>query len=67
MTVGVPEQPTETTVNGRRWQLYGVDYETPDGKFSFYIYALSWEHAEMLVTEIRETATLYGKVEGVVQ
>jgi hypothetical protein len=51
-------------VDGRTWNLFSVDYDTPDGKFSFYIYALSSEHASMIVEEIRATARVSGQVCG---
>lgn len=52
-------------VNGRDWFLYGVDFKTHDGTFSTYIYAISDEHAQMVVQELRETATLAGRIHGV--
>ena len=44
------------------WNLYAVNFESPDGKFSFHIYAISSEHAQLQVDAIRETATLEGQV-----
>lgn len=61
---GVPH-PLSCEVNGRRWELFGCEYESPDGKFAFYIYALSRDHAEMLLTELKQTARVLGKLEGV--
>lgn len=56
----------EVVVNGRRWYLYDVEYETPDGRFSTNIYALSDGHAAMRVQELRETAVLSGRILGVI-
>ncbi len=54
-------QPT-VNVNGREWQLFAVDYDTADGKFTFYIYALSYEHALMMLDELKATARIGGQV-----
>ncbi len=54
-------------VDGRTWHLFDVQYDTADGKFSVYLYALSFEHAAAMVEELKATARLVGKVEGIVQ
>jgi hypothetical protein len=46
-----------------KWDLYSVEFESPDGKFSISIYAISDEHAQLQVDAIRETAALVGRVE----
>jgi hypothetical protein len=51
---------------GMEWRLYGVEFESPDGKFGFNIYAISDEHAAMQVEAIRETAALVGRIEGTI-
>jgi hypothetical protein len=53
-----------TDPHGRNinWNLYAVNFDSPDGKFSFHIYAISDEHAQLQVDAIRETATLEGQV-----
>ncbi len=51
-------------VQGRTWRLFAIDYDTADGKFSTYIYALSWEHAHMMLDELKQTARIGGQVEG---
>jgi hypothetical protein len=53
-----------TVVNGRTWYLYSLDYDTADGAFGTYFYAISDEHAEMIVEEIKATAKLRGQVIG---
>lgn len=54
--------PLTTLVDDRIWSLYGVDYQTADGKFSTYIYAISFEHAAAIVEELKQTATLGGQI-----
>ena len=54
-------------VDGKRWNLYGVEYENSDGKYSFYLYAISFEHAELLLQDIKDTAKVYGQLGGFVQ
>lgn len=56
--------PLTTVVDGRTWRLFDVLYTTADGEFSTYIYALSFEHAALLVEELRQTARLGGQIEG---
>lgn len=56
--------PLTTVVGGRTWRLFDVLYTTADGEFSTYIYALSFEHAALLVEELRQTARLGGQIEG---
>lgn len=33
------------TVNGIEWKLFSVEFNSPDGKFSAYLYAIDHEHA----------------------
>ncbi len=60
---GITLKPT-VIVNGREWHLFAVDFETADGKFATYVYAISREHASHIVEELRNTATLAGQVVG---
>ncbi len=57
--------PLTVRVEGRDWHLFDVRYDTADGPFSTYIYAISAEHAEAIVLELRETARIGGQVCGV--
>lgn len=57
--------PLTVHVDGRDWHLFDVQYQTADGPFSTYIYAISSEHAEAIVLELRETARVGGQVCGV--
>lgn len=56
--------PLTTEVNGRTWRLFDVEWSGADGKFAFYIYAISAEHAGHIVDEIKETAKLGGEILG---
>lgn len=56
--------PTTTIEQGRTWKLYTFDYETADGKFCGYLYAISMEHAAALLEELKQTATLCGEMIG---
>ena len=49
-------------VNGREWYLFSIEYDTADGMFSTYIYALSFEHAHMILGEMKQTARISGQV-----
>lgn len=50
--------PSSVTVAGVRWKLYSVDFDSPDGKFSAYFYAISAEHASYQIEAIKETGTV---------
>lgn len=58
--------PLQTVVAGRTWHCYSVEFTTADGNFLTYIYALSDEHASHIVEELRATAKLGGRIEGVI-
>ncbi len=60
---GIVQQPT-VHVDGRDWHLFDIEYQTADGRFSFYIYALSHEHAAMMLDELKQTARVTGQVMG---
>lgn len=52
-------------VNGVTWRLYSIDFQTCDGKFSGYFYAVSDEHAQAMLTDLKETGEVSGPVGGV--
>lgn len=54
--------PFNVVCNGVTWSLYSIDFDTADGKFSTYIYALSMEHAVAICAELRESARVSGQV-----
>ena len=43
------ELKTTVTVNGIEWKLFSVEFNSPDGKFSAYLYAIDHEHASYQV------------------
>lgn len=44
------------------WHLYSVHFDSPDGCFGFYIYAISDDHAALQLQALRETARLGGRI-----
>lgn len=61
---GIPMR-YRVNVDGRIWKLFSVDFETADGKYSTYIYAISAEHAEYILEELKATAKVSGEICGV--
>ena len=49
-------------VNGRRWNLFSVEFKTPDGTYSTYIYALDHYHASVMLADLKEGAEIVGQV-----
>lgn len=55
-----------TDPSGRVWRPYSIEFTSPDssidgaveGHFSFMIWAISREHAQLQLEAIRETATV---------
>lgn len=41
-------------VQGIEWKLFSVEFQSPDGRFSAYFYAVDVEHASYQVEAIRE-------------
>lgn len=60
------QKPT-VVVEGRTWSLFDVQYSTPDGTYSTYIYALSFAHAAMILDDLKQTARIGGQVLDVVR
>lgn len=54
-------------VAGITWHLYPIEFNTVDGRFSAYFYAISDEHAQALLDDLKSTATVGSPIEGVVQ
>ena len=50
------ESESHIDVNGYVWNQYTIEFDSPEGTFSFRIYAVSYEHAELLVESIKENA-----------
>lgn len=49
-------------VAGVWWKLFSVEFKTPDGSFSTYIYALDAEHASYRLEELKATAVIGGEI-----
>ena len=57
--------PEPVVIDGVLWKPYSVNHIDADGKkFSFYIFAISREHAACVVSDIRETAWLGDEIVG---
>jgi hypothetical protein len=59
---GGVSDPLSVRENGKTWFLYAFDYTTADGVFSSRFYAISDEHAQLVLQEIKETAVLRGRI-----
>lgn len=59
--------PLEVEHDGRNWTLYVYEYDSDDGLFGGYLYALSDEHAEMILMELKESARILGPLESVIE
>lgn len=49
-------------VNGVTWNLFSVDFDTADGVFSTYIYAIDHGHAALRLEEMKESARIAGQI-----
>lgn len=65
MTLAAISLPLRVVERGTEWRLYSVEWTGPDGTFSTYIYAISDEHAALVISELRAGARLVGRVEGI--
>lgn len=54
--------PLRQIVDGREWRLFSYRFESADGAFLGYIYAISPEHAAALLEEMKGSATLLGEM-----
>ncbi len=55
-------QTEPLVIEGRTWHLFAIDFDGPDGEFSVYIRALSFEHAELMLQDLKETGAVSGRV-----
>ena len=46
------------------WYPYVLEYKTCEGTFQTEIYATSFSHAEMICSELKETAKIVGQKTG---
>lgn len=60
-------RPEYTDPKGRVWNEYVCSFTSPDGSYSFHIWALSHDHALLQLAALKETAKVDGRVEGVIE
>lgn len=51
-------------VDGVEWKLFAIDFKSPDGKYSAYLYAIDLEHASYQVESIAAGAEIRQLVAG---
>lgn len=56
------ELPISSIVKGIQWSLYTFQFNTPDGEFCGYFHAISDEHAAAMLSEMKETSELKGRM-----
>lgn len=54
---------TLATVDGIEWKLFSVEFKSPDGKFSAYLYAIDHEHASYQVEAMSKGFEVFEMVE----
>lgn len=52
------------TIEGRDWYPYAIEFDSPDGSFALRLYALSREHAELLLLDLKQTGRIVGEIVG---
>lgn len=50
----------EAIVSGVKWKRYALEFSSADGRFAFNFYAISDDHAEILLQDLKETAKVLG-------
>lgn len=63
---GIPMAIKHIDSKGFTWRPYGVDFTSPDGYFSFYIYAISFDHAHLQLDALKKTGKIYGEIHGII-
>lgn len=48
--------------DGVEWRPFVMGYKTDEGNFTSIFYAVSPEHARLIIQDIRDTAELVGEV-----
>ena len=46
----------------REWKLYSVLYEGVDGQYGTYISAVSFEHAQLMLQDLKDTGQIFGEI-----
>jgi hypothetical protein len=50
---------------GRKWNLYAVEFDSPDGDFTVTLYAISHAHACLQLDALKETGRVVGQIESI--
>lgn len=50
-------------VDGKEWKLFSIEFKSPDGKFSAYLYAIDHEHASYQVESLSKGFEVFEMVE----
>lgn len=61
----LPPEPIVVEVNGKTWHRYTCSFKSQDGKYCFDIYALNDYHAELLMSDLRDSARVDGRLAGI--
>jgi hypothetical protein len=54
---------TPVMVDGKEWKLFSIEFKSPDGKFSAYLYAIDHEHASYQVESLSKGFEVFEMVE----
>ncbi|MNQ58438.1 hypothetical protein D3C85_726440 [compost metagenome] len=50
-------------IDGKEWKLFNIEFQSPDGKFSAYLYAIDHEHASYQVESLSKGFEVHEMVE----
>lgn len=59
--------PLSCEVRGKTWHLYSFEWGGADGTFCGHFYAISDDHAALVLQDIKDTAKLNGRLYGIEQ
>jgi hypothetical protein len=48
---------------GHTWNLYAIEFDSPDGDFTVTVWAISDSHAQLQLDALKETGKLLGQIE----
>lgn len=58
------DKPSPINFSGYDWHPYAAEWTGADGRFGFTFHAISDEHAQIVLQEIKETAFVVGRIVG---
>lgn len=47
----------------RRWDLYAIEFDSPDGTYTVTLYAISHEHAQLQLQSLKENGRVMGQID----